>query len=320
MPEPATTVFAPGSWAGDPAWAATQAAGPGSASPIEAYMSPDDPWLTTSYFLDTGDGVVLFDTQLYDRSARELLAAIDERTGGAPLRAIVLTHAHADHVFGLAELRRAAPGAAVITSFRVAEELRATLADLTTGLHGWLGDEVLAAPHAAVRADVEFWGMLELRFGGQRIVLQDLGRSEATAHVLAWLPEVRTAIAGDLVQNRQHLWVEHRATQSWRQQLHALEALRPRLVCTGHRGVAGPELIGETSRWLATFDERLAAELPPGAHPEDPWPLDAAARRRLADGMREAFPEWYDPMMPGGLRCLESGIAAACFVPGGEVA
>lgn len=274
-------------------------------------MSDSDPWLTTSYFLDTGDGVVLFDTQLYHRSARELFAAISRRTD-APLRAIVLSHAHADHVFGLAELRRLAPEVMVVTSVRVANEIRETLPDLASGLHGWLKDEVLAVPDAAVRADIEFQGTLELRFGDNRIVLREVGRSEATAHVLAWLPDLETVIVGDLVQNRQHLWVEHRALSAWRQQLILIEELGPTVVCTGHRGVASLELVRETDRWLATFERHLSNELPSGACLEEPWMLDPVARNRLADAMRDAFPDWYDPMMPGGIRCLESGIDAAC--------
>jgi glyoxylase-like metal-dependent hydrolase (beta-lactamase superfamily II) len=73
------------------------------------------------YLVPEDDGLTLIDTAL-PRSSKQILAAAEEQ--GAPIRRIVLTHAHGDHVGSLDELAGQLGDVEVIISERDARLLR----------------------------------------------------------------------------------------------------------------------------------------------------------------------------------------------------
>jgi glyoxylase-like metal-dependent hydrolase (beta-lactamase superfamily II) len=75
---------------------------------VNAYLVPED------------DGYTLIDTTM-SPGAKKILAAA--RQAGTPIRRIVLTHAHGDHIGGLDRLRPELPDAEVIISARDARLL-----------------------------------------------------------------------------------------------------------------------------------------------------------------------------------------------------
>jgi glyoxylase-like metal-dependent hydrolase (beta-lactamase superfamily II) len=77
--------------------------------------------LVNAYLVTEEDGLTVVDTML-PRGGRRILAAAARL--GAPIARIALTHAHADHIGSLDELREALPDAEVIISARDARLLR----------------------------------------------------------------------------------------------------------------------------------------------------------------------------------------------------
>jgi glyoxylase-like metal-dependent hydrolase (beta-lactamase superfamily II) len=76
--------------------------------------------MVNAYLVDEDDGVTLIDTMI-GRSASMIIEAAD--TQGAPIVRILLTHAHADHIGSLDELKERLPDAEVIISTRDARLL-----------------------------------------------------------------------------------------------------------------------------------------------------------------------------------------------------
>jgi glyoxylase-like metal-dependent hydrolase (beta-lactamase superfamily II) len=76
--------------------------------------------LVNAYLVPEGDGLTLIDTTLA-QGAKPILAAADRL--GAPIRRIVLTHAHGDHIGGLDKLKERLPEAEVLISARDARLL-----------------------------------------------------------------------------------------------------------------------------------------------------------------------------------------------------
>jgi glyoxylase-like metal-dependent hydrolase (beta-lactamase superfamily II) len=76
--------------------------------------------LVNAYLVEEDDGLTVVDTML-PRSAKPILAAADALR--APIRRILLTHAHGDHVGSLDALAAALPGVEVLISARDARLL-----------------------------------------------------------------------------------------------------------------------------------------------------------------------------------------------------
>src|ERR1700683_194248 len=72
------------------------------------------------YLVREDDGLTLVDTMI-PGSAKKILAAASQ--AGAPIKRIVLTHAHGDHIGSLDALAQALPDAEVIISTRDARPL-----------------------------------------------------------------------------------------------------------------------------------------------------------------------------------------------------
>lgn len=77
--------------------------------------------MVNAYLVREEDGLTLIDTAL-PGSAKPILAAASEL--GAPIRRIVLTHAHGDHIGSLDKLAAELPGVEVLISSREARLLR----------------------------------------------------------------------------------------------------------------------------------------------------------------------------------------------------
>jgi glyoxylase-like metal-dependent hydrolase (beta-lactamase superfamily II) len=76
--------------------------------------------LVNGYLVEEDDGLTVLDT-LVPRSAQAVLAAAGQL--GRPVRRILLTHAHADHIGSLDQLATALPGVEVLISARDARLL-----------------------------------------------------------------------------------------------------------------------------------------------------------------------------------------------------
>lgn len=122
----------------------------------------------------TDEGVVLFDTKsarLHDFLVGQLGTLTDR-----PVALVVLTHNHADHSAGLQQLQ--ADGATTIVSAADRENM-------------------LRQPGSG-SAQIAYSGSLLLTMGGKEIHLREI-HGHTRGDTIAWLPEARVLVAGDLV-------------------------------------------------------------------------------------------------------------------------
>ncbi|MGW6929144.1 MBL fold metallo-hydrolase [Lentzea sp. NPDC054927] len=166
------------------------------ASGVYAWIQPDGTWWINNAGAVCSDGeVVLVDTCATARRTRLFLDAVDQATGGAPIRLAVNTHLHGDHVYGNALL----PDSTAIVAHEHTRQ-------------GILQDFILAStPPAwsptpdwgvdAVRAPtISFRDEITLHAGRKPVVVRHPGYSAHTVgDAVAWLPEERVLFTGDLV-------------------------------------------------------------------------------------------------------------------------
>jgi thiosulfate/3-mercaptopyruvate sulfurtransferase len=241
-------------------------------------------------FIVTPEGILAIDALGSPRQGRRLLASIRTVTD-LPLRWLVLTHHHPDHVFGAAALREA--GARVIAHPDAATQAAsagdsALVADWTLVV----GPEEMRGFAFADRPDVAVTRDTTLTLGGTSIVIEHPGPAHTAGDLFVWLPQARVLYAGDLLVEDGVTMVNDGDSAVLLAALDRIERLGAVRVVPGHGRIpdAPAGLMARTRDYLqglrselrAAFDagrslNTVVAALPPA---DEARPVSLESRRR----------------------------------------
>ena len=247
---------------------------------VFAYVQHDGSWcLNNPAFIAAAEGVVAIDacaTERRTRGFREAISRISEQ----PVRTLINTHAHLDHTFGNHIFK---PDATIIGHDNTRAELlrdRAGMPERAKLMFpGVEWGEVDATP-----PDVTFEDEMTIYAGELEMRLIYVSPAHTNTDIVAWLPEQRTLITGDIIFNQGTPFALMGSIGGWLNALERLRTLGAETIVPGHGPVCGPDAFDEVADYLrfiqATATEAFAA----GASP-----LEAA---READLGR--FGEWHD--------------------------
>jgi len=207
-------------------------------------------FMSNAGFVVTADGVVAFDALGTRALGRAMIAAIGKVTK-APIRRVVVSHYHADHIYGLQEFR--ADGAEIwvhrnaqlyLTSDVAVRRLEQRRAELFP----WVDENTrVIAPDVWLDGDTDF------RMGGVTFRLLYSGGAHSPEDLLMLVVEDRVLFAGDLVFAGRLPFVGTSDSRAWQAALAKMIALRPVQVVPGH----GPAST-DVERDLATTRDYLA--------------------------------------------------------------
>jgi cyclase len=227
--------------------------------------------------VDLGGETLVFDTSWTPAAARELAAR-------GPVRWVVNSHWHGDHVRGNQVFAEA-----TIVSTRRTRELIATRdAERLAGLRQEL-ETTEDAPPELVEAVAEIEPRLpdevfdERRsFGRAELVTYGGGHTESDAFL--HLPHEGVLFAADLVLVRSHAWMGDGYPDAWRGILERMAELDFDVLVPGHGEVAGR---GDLDGFRAYLDDIVAAAEEHGAHAPIPeryrdWAFEDGWARNLA--------------------------------------
>lgn len=223
------------------------------------------PGLSNSYLLTTADGRVIINTGMGFEGPvhRANFDAVDD----SPVRYIIFTQGHVDHVGGLDSVRD--PDTQVVAQanwtvwrddnerlipYRASRSAFAFSEKLATGIQAIqrrLGTKRLAA-QSVPTVDIDFDETLALEVGGRRIELISVPGGETTDSLVVWLPDERICLCGNtfgpifghipnLVTMRGD---RYRDALTAIASVETVRALQPKLLVTGHFDpIAGAERI-----------------------------------------------------------------------------
>ncbi len=190
-------------------------------------------------FVVTSDGVVAFDALGTPSLGWNLLQAIRKVTT-APVRYNVISHYHADHIYGLQAFKDHT-SSIVIAQERATEYLeneetsdergKQRLDQRRQALAPWVDENTRVVP-----ADITFKMQATLYLGRMRFVLIYAGPAHSASDSMMMVEPDGVLFAGDVVQNGRipFMNAEDVDTTNWLRSLDEVEKLNPRFIIPGH--------------------------------------------------------------------------------------
>ena len=228
-------------------------------------------FISNAAFVVTPGGVVVIDALGAPVLAQELVAAI-RRITPAPISHVVVTHYHADHVYGLqvfkelgAEIIAHRDGRAYLQSETAALRLQASREEMAP----WVDEKTRLVP-------ADRWIAEPTRFtvGGVEFLLQPAGPAHTAEDLVVFLPRQRVLIAGDLVFRGRIPFVGQADSGRWIEGLDRLIGFDATLIVPGHGPVSRSatadlqltrdyllhlrKTMGDAARNLEPFEEAYA--------------------------------------------------------------
>jgi glyoxylase-like metal-dependent hydrolase (beta-lactamase superfamily II) len=223
-------------------------------------------FISNAGFVVTDDGVVVIDGLGSPALASELLGEI-RRVTAQPVRHVIVTHYHADHIYGLQSLTAA--GAKVLAHPAAREYIASDTAQrrLEASRHElapWVDEKTRIVP-ADRWLDTD---ETTLTVGNLDFVVRHVGPAHTPEDLVVFVPAAGVLFAGDLVFRGRVPFVGQADSRQWIESLGRLIEFKPRLVVPGHGPVsespqADLELTRDYLRHLRTTMGEAASNLEP---------------------------------------------------------
>lgn len=193
--------------------------------------SANQNFISNAAFVVTPAGVVVMDALGSPALADRLLAEIRKVTP-LPVTHVIMTHYHADHIYGLQSFK--AKGAHIIAHRAAREYINSDTAQIRLQasrqtLAPWIDGNTRLVP-----ADEWIDGPTELLVGGVRFLLQPVGPSHTPEDLVVYLPQEKVLFAGDLVFRGRIPYVGQADSGHWINALQTLLAFETDTIVPGH--------------------------------------------------------------------------------------
>ena len=232
----------------------------------ELGSSENQNFISNAGFVVTPKGVVVIDALGSPTLAQKLIKEISKVTK-QKIIAVVVTHYHADHVYGLQEFKKIGAkiyaqgeGRSYISSETAKQRLIASRVDFAP----WVNEQT-----KLIAADTWIDKQLKLNIGGVEFLISRVGPAHAPEDLLVYIPSEGVLFAGDLVFRGRIPFVGNADSKGWLKALDEFEKFNPKVVIPGH----GPQSINpiEDIRFTRDYLRYLRESMEPSALNLDPF-------------------------------------------------
>ncbi|MBU3601178.1 MBL fold metallo-hydrolase [Polynucleobacter sp. AM-25C3] len=197
----------------------------------EMGSSQNQNFISNAGFVITPKGVVVVDALGSPVLAKKLIAEIKKLTSQKVV-AVIVTHYHADHIYGLQEFRKI--GAKIYAQNQGINYLASE-----TAIQRLIASRVDFAPWVNTStkltgADLWIDQSYMLTVGGVDFKISRVGPAHAPEDLMIYVPSEGVLFAGDLVFRGRIPFVGNADSKGWLSALDAIERINPKIVIPGH--------------------------------------------------------------------------------------
>jgi glyoxylase-like metal-dependent hydrolase (beta-lactamase superfamily II) len=197
----------------------------------EMGSSANQNFISNAGFVITSQGVVVIDALGSPELARRLLREIRKVTR-APLHTVIVTHYHADHIYGLQVFK--AQGARIVAhaaarEYLTSETARLRLQASRQELWPWVDEHTRLVP-----ADEWLSEGKRLKVGDMTFQIVPVGPSHTAEDLVVYIPERKALFAGDLVFRNRIPFVGQADSRHWIEAMENLLTFDAQVVIPGH--------------------------------------------------------------------------------------
>jgi glyoxylase-like metal-dependent hydrolase (beta-lactamase superfamily II) len=215
-------------------------------------------FVSNAGFVVTGAGVVVFDALGTPALGFELLRRIREITD-EPVVSVVLSHYHADHIYGLQVFEDL--GAEIIAPYGASRYLESDVAlqrlvERSVSLYPWVNDTTrLVAPDRRIDAATRF------RIGDIDLTLNYIGAAHSDGDLTLYVEPDKVLFSGDILFEGRIPFVGNGDTRHWLETLERMETAGLTALIPGHGPASNQPTatISLTRRYLAYLREAMGA-------------------------------------------------------------
>ena len=233
-------------------------------------------FISNAGFVITDDGVVVIDALGSPPLAQRLVAEIRKLTP-LPIRHVIVTHYHADHVYGLQVFQ--ALGATIVAhalgrDYIDSDTARLRLQASREELFPWVDENTRVVPADRWVGIPDPHAETVIRVGRSDFVLRPVGPSHTPEDLVVFVPSLGVLFSGDLLFRGRIPFVGQADSGGWIRALDRMLTMDPKIVVPGH----GPpstdpradmvltrdylvylrDRMGEAARNMEPFDEAYA--------------------------------------------------------------
>ena len=223
----------------------------------EMGSSANQNFISNAGFVVTPGGVVVMDALGSPILAQKLIAEIRKVTKQKVV-VVIVSHYHADHIYGLQEFKKIGAkiyaqgeGRNYLSSETAKQRLIASRIDFAP----WVNTNT-----QLISADVWIDKQSKLNIGGVEFLISRVGPAHAPEDLMVYVPSEKVLFAGDLVFRGRIPFVGNADSKGWLIALDEIAKLNPNVVIPGHGGfsVKPKEDIAFTKNYLKYLRDSMA--------------------------------------------------------------
>jgi glyoxylase-like metal-dependent hydrolase (beta-lactamase superfamily II) len=199
------------------------------------------------------DGIVVVDTLISAKQAKRFIRDI-RAVSRKPVRYVVNTHYHLDHVFGNSEFVKL--GAAVIAQENDKKAMEKSAAETLKNIknYGFTPKDMKGTTPAY--PTLTYGDRMTIDIGGQRIVLIHARHSHTDGDTLVYLPDKKILFAGDVLFTKYHPFLGEGNIGEWIKELDDINAMDVEKIVPGHGPLSGKKDLKDMKAYLLLFDQK----------------------------------------------------------------